>query len=400
MLLISLLNNYWIQIYAFALVLLPPISVGSKNLFCAELLLLPLCFSFVIQVAKDRKLSAPRPLIYVLLSIVVAFIAGMFRGTITDALDMYKDLTPHITYYFTLSGDLIKAIRFGIMFSTPLLVFYFYRNKNPQNLPDTFLSALTMAGILSVGVALLEQFGFIDLGHPREHEWWGNRSYGTFPGPHEASLFYGMFAFRSLLELIKGKAQYRYHLFCLVLFFVGLALTRTISGGIAFSLALFFYGIQKLSMKWRLVILPGFITVAVLAFQFSPFLNNKLYSFLYRVRIWPPWWDYIQEHPWFLFTGLGWSGIVTDNSFGFCLIKGGIFFCVAIFLWVKFLYGFIAPRSHKFLFLFWVASWFPLDSITFWGVGRIMWVLLGLYWVIASCNETPSPGKKCAAHHP
>ncbi|MDZ4677730.1 MAG: hypothetical protein SGI74_09495 [Oligoflexia bacterium] len=359
---------YWILIYAFALILCPPLKIGSKNVFLVELLLFPLLLKLGYALVKGKAKAPPRPLILVWVALLLAFISGLWRQ------ELAKELSLYLTYFyppegdqFRLTTDLTRYVRWTLMFSTPWII---QQTLSAKTLP-TFLRAIYVLVFISACLALFEMGGYINLapyyGYVR-NDFWGTRSYGTAQSPLEASLIYGGVLILLLLNphnLLKTKSTI--YFIAAITYALALIATFGATAFVATAVCIVLWKIKSSSyMKNVFSVLP------------FNFLSLKQANFLTRFELWGKWLAVVPAHPWIVIFGMGFTSLVSDNSLFLMVMYGGFFLLISFLWWLKTCFVKV-PAEFKIFFIFWFISWITLDSVGFWGIGRLAWLLFGFF---------------------
>jgi hypothetical protein len=384
---------YYIIFYAFALCLIPPVEFHGHSIFAAEWGLLPLFILLIFDLMRSfHNLSLPpKGLVVIWIAMGCAFLSGIWRGNLGSEISIYKMIS---TDEFHFARDGVKCLRWIVLFSTPWTVFNtFKRSQDSGDKLDVFKKYLRLFGLISASLGILEVYQLINLqtlGFHHEGLYWTGRLYGTFPSPLEASLFYGLILIFTVCEILNfsGRKNYKYYFLIAssVVFFCALILSE---GGTAFAALIFTFCFYKMNsakkprqtLNWLLIF--AFIMVVLFGalYFYSGESQAKINNFLVRFNTWIKWMKLIPSNPWVLVSGIGFSDIVADDSFFTILIKMGIFGFVTVMIWLKFLFKKVNLNTPiKLLIVFWIISWLTLDSIGFWGIGRAMWMILGLSW--------------------
>lgn len=374
------LNNYksvWLATYVLAIIVLPPLTLNGKSIFWAELLLIPVIIEFLGSGGWRR---FPVSLGWVLGALFVAFFTGLFRGQIGHEISPYWSKPGWETYNdaFSLGRDLTRVIRWALLFSTPVLIGYFFRNSDRTKISEFFLRVFTIAAGLSAVVAILEFLGLFpsQIYHSVTVDW-KQRSYGTFQSPLEASLIYG-----AGLVLTIQRLKRPYELIVVALFLCALMTTYGATAMMA-SLACLpwmIFSRHKTSGKHVALIASIIIFLTLVTFKTILPMNFVLWKFVNfsaRFEFWKKALITFMDHPHFFLTGMGFTSLVMDNSFFLLILLGGFPLFIATFLWMKQLLV-RSPKAFHVILLFWILSFAALDSIGFWGIGRVCWLLLGI----------------------
>lgn len=366
----------WLVIYGIGLVLIPPLHIKEKTIYAAEILLLPLLFMVALEIARGNWRPPPKTLIWLSGALFVAYGAGLLRGN--KALDFSRYWGFHEDA-FTFTQDTTRFIRLLLIFCTPWLLSYFSAKK--ESASKLFFNTVKWCLALSAALALLENAGYISLRemyHPDKFAFfWAGRSYATFASPLEASLMFTAVLIQSVSQINKSKLAQE--LGFLLLLGLGLLLTEGGTGLVASTAGLFYILFQKVPPKRRIPFLAIAAAVLTILFWLTPdqFLLVKTGNFEFRTRTWIKWLHALPSYPHFLLIGMGFTNLVIDNSLLGILVMGGINLLIPFYYWMKNLFLKI-PRIWYPFFLVWGISWLTLDSLTYWGIGRVAWILLGL----------------------
>jgi hypothetical protein len=255
------------------------------------------------------------------------------------------------------------------MFSTPLLVALWFEKESGT---ASFLKATVILGGVSAALSSLEGLGLIELKniYPYPHDInWEGRSYGTFPSPLEASLAYGAIFVASLM--FPG----RWPKLVSALALVALALTHSATGLLAATAGSLVWAITFKKHKQANGLFP------------ASWLQSKWGNFSTRILMWKKWLLLCSDHPLLFLTGMGFTQLVVDNSFLMFFVYGGVILAVAVLYYFKTVLRFTTKISLPLLIV-WFVSWVSLDSVGYWGIGRLCWVLMGL--MIAQKGERSS----------
>lgn len=381
-------GRYWLALYAVALVLCPPIHVREKTLYAAEVLLLaPVLLAFW-EILKGRFVRPPKELVVVWAALSIAYIFGNFRGMAAYEIALHKDLNDIVHERFSWTQDGIRWVRWSVMAGSPwiFLQLHRYMEAGPRSL-DLFVQWLKWSILVSSVISILVWVGLLDLSSIyviRAKGWWIGRSFGTFASPLEAGLVYGLApvlvlcspATRSTLGRLADATLVTVSL-------LSLTITFSVSAWISLFAAAAYFTAKSFTPQRKLVAVTS-ICLAVLfggtaALLFVPetYYISKIVSMSARAQIWTSWLNGLPSRPWSALTGIGFADVSVDNSSIMLLIYGGIGLFVALYFWLRVLLRGAAPIVST-AFLFWLVSWCTLDSIGYWGIGRILWMMLAL----------------------
>ncbi len=374
--------HVFIIVYVVAIVLVPGISVREKTVFAAEILLLPLFILYCWRLCAGKVRLPPKPLLWILLSLMVCFIFGYFRRNVGAEISIYAaELGQDDSFKF--SRDIIKLFRWMGIFSTPWIVSQVFRNDDKnENYLQFFIKSVVVIVFISSLLSLAEHFNLIKLSEIYNYErgkTWSDRSYGTFSSPLEAAMVYGLtlvLTFQIIFEDFREN-----YIFLLVFPSIcfALVLTQSATGFLAAIMGIAFLIFSRLPTKARagVLLLIGLSMAILSLFLPKLWISWKVQNFLSRTLIWKAWLFLIPKHPWFGIAGMGFTNIVIDNSFLFMLVTGGVLLFVAFLSWAARLIKFSDTKIYPLLIV-WMLSWLTLDSVGYWGIGRLGWFALGL----------------------
>lgn len=379
-----MIKKYASPTIALALVLFPSISLFGKNIFFIELITFGLLIYSLASIQRQTNIEFPAELKLVLLAAAIPYIAGMFRQETTGQMLIYK-------YYearddtFSLTQDTIRWLRFTLLFCTPWLISNFIKNEMSQSkFMDSFLKYLVYATAISGVISLIVKFRILNLsfiGLGMKNMEWENRAFGTFTSPQEAGLFFGGIFILLTLDLFhKKQIPSPLEVMSLILIFAGLFSTKTATAfiGVFVTLGVFVFLKTKRQIRILLCIFLTIGLLVALTFTSGSLVIWKFNNLTIRTFIFSQWFETLQQKPIFLITGIGYSSIVTDSSFLFFIIKGGVALTAAIIIWLRFLLKKSGPFFY--FYLYWFCTWLALDSFGFWGIGRLAWILLGVQY--------------------
>jgi len=393
----SLKDNWklwWVVSYAIGLVLIPPIHFHGRLLFSAEWLLIPLFVALAGVVLRGEILSPTRELLFVWCAAFLAFIAGSFRGDLARQISIY-DLKEF--RFFSFKDDGIVFVRSIIIFSTPWFLRNILRNDREKYL-KIFMTAFKISILISAILAILDyqSIGLLNLRNwgytSATYDFWAYRAQGTFFTPIEASFVYGLAAVYLLTgpeplrsqdgtgRPLWGKSYFNLVVLCFALVAMILTHGGTAMGALLICIFLYFVRgrVNKKNISIGIVASLVVISFAGLVLPHD-FFTRKVMDFNYRIATYRNWIKILPSHPLVLLIGLGFSRICSDNNVILLVIQGGIIFLGAVSNWVWLLIRKI-PRELRFMFLFWALTWMSFDTLSFWGIGRICWFLLGLVY--------------------
>lgn len=334
----------------------------------------------IAVVAKDFKLDQiDKRLWLVTLSFVLAFFIGMDRG---DSLvpfnpywggTQYKDFTDR----FNWSRDSIRLARWLLLFSTPALFAQFMKTSKISE--SDVLKVIYWCSLVSGLLAIAEAFSLVHLENWGYYESyfnpnWSRRSYGTFSSPVDAALVYFVLI---LISATKIKTLWPGILVGSVCVFLTQGTTALIFGlvSLAFLFKPNYFEIKKLIVF--LFLFSGSAVFTIWFFSDLQWASIKMGGLYDRLSIWKNLIFAISSNPESLFLGKGFSSFVTDSSYLSLLLMGGLLLFISGFSYISCLCVGLSLKMGPIILL-WVLSWVSLDSMGYWGMGRLGWLLLGL----------------------
>ncbi len=371
----------WLIIYAIAIVLLPPLRAFGKSFYAAEILLTPLIMVFFKNLILKKVGRPPKELIAVGIALTCAFFVGMGRDNFATSIVKYWTFTED---HFSFSKDIIRYFRFLLILSTPWIISQTFPTEHRGNYSELFLKTLKYSLVASVCVAIVEKFGLINLRalyHPDPYAYfWEGRSYATFSSPLESGMFFMAMGIQTLSS-IKSRRKLTDVIIGLVLL-LGFVMSKGGTALVAGLVAVIYLAFIRLNSKNRGIVIGGLVTSCIVFILFLPqqYIAAKSGNVLYRTMAWRAWIMSLPEHPHFAAVGMGFTNMVSDNSFFLFVLIGGLLLLIPVLLWLNKLRKLIPMPCYPF-FIVWVVSWLALDTIAYWGIGRAAWLLLGLFWV-------------------
>jgi hypothetical protein len=387
-------QKIWLAAYAFLLCLFPAIEFHGRSFFAAEWGLIPLILFYTFQKNKSKP---PSYLILVWGTLLVAFVAGIWRGELSNQMTIY---IPTESDVFKLSKDGVRLGRWLVLFSTPWLIKESFLAKPVDDYLDFFRKILRWAAFASAALGILEQVNIltlVNMGYHQVSPFWVGRLYGTFPSPLESSLFYSFVFFDIVVEkfLFMKTAKDSSALLIAPTLFIATLLSRggsaLVSLALAFAILSIFNTKKARSPVAKLLVMGSLFVTLIGLYFLSPVVQGKAYSFLVRFDTWKNWFKILPSHPFIIVTGIGFSNLVVDNSYITLIIKFGLLGFLCIILWLRELSENLTDIWP--LLLFWMISWISLDSIGYWGIGRAMWLILGLASLKTSSDKQRRPKK-------
>ncbi|MCC6276393.1 MAG: hypothetical protein IT289_00605 [Oligoflexia bacterium] len=368
----------FLNTYIVFLCLVPPIRVFNKTIFFSELLLLPL---IALAIVNHSKIRLPKSLGAVWLCLTASFLAGLWRGDLGVTISQY----PMGDDSFRLGQDSIRYVRWLLLFSTPWLV-YSIGAKIPF---EPLFKTLRLSLAASALIAVFEALKLFDptkiYGHASVLGW-ADRVQGPFASPLEASLMFSV----GILLGVEGLLTKKNLILNLILAACSLFALVKSQGGTAFvavsvaaAYLMFKLPTPHRSSPSRRQVLYiflglGAILAVVLAWLPPWIYEQKLANFLIRFSTWGKFLTLCLEKPYVGLVGLGFTGVVGDNSLFLMSIYGGLALLIAAAIWITGLMRNLNTPLLRSLGVLWVLSFFTLDSIGYWGLGRLMWFLLGV----------------------
>jgi hypothetical protein len=374
----------WVTIYAFGLVLFPHIGIAGKQIYAAEWMLLPLLGIVVSTGFRYGWKRPPVELVLLWLGLVVTFAAGYFRENFAARISLYVDIAGIQEERFQWGQDAIRWVRWTLLFSLPWLMSQLAPLRiSVIALKSRFLDALKIAVLISAFLTITEWTEWFDLASlygPNRHPlWWSDRSFGTFASPLEASLVYALMPILVVTEDQRaGTRGFVFKALVIIASLFALAFTRGTSAACALVATLGYFVYLRSSSTTRKIWVGLTLSAVVSVFIFVPqdYLFEKLVSLHNRTRIWLAWIYLLKDFPRAALTGIGFANVTIDNSAIMMLVVGGLAWFVPAYLWLrKLVVG--ATADLRYAFIFWIFSWCTLDSIGYWGIGRILWMMIG-----------------------
>lgn len=368
--------------YGAASILVPPIKIHGKDIFLAEVFLVPLFVYVLLKFLKKPEWKVEPNLLLLVFAVLISFLSGLYREQTANDITVYN--WGNFDDGFSLGKDGIKALHWLGMFATPLFVWRAFRLvEDRDKLLTVFLDWVIFFSAISGFLAIVDHYGLIKLSNiyaSAKYSNWEGRAFGTFVSPLEASLVYAS-TFCSAAQRSFAEREFRW-LRILYLPILGYALILTQSAtaliGVVLGIGFIFY--QRLPRTLRKHVLI-FIALLILLFAVTlppGWLSVKIGNFSVRLLMWTKWVTHIPSHPWFAITGMGFTSLVVDNSFILLLVYGGLVLFIFFFKWF---FNVLRNMNYDPLcpyLIIWIFSWLTLDSLGYWGLGRICWFASGL----------------------
>jgi hypothetical protein len=362
---------------------LPPVHWHGKTFFWAEISLIPFAIEFLkFHGPLNWAKATPTALKYTIGACLIALFAGLFRGEDAQRMSIY----PMAVSDAFSKQDLVVFLRWIILFATPFIVgqsFSTAQRRVRENLAETFVKTLGVCVFIAACAAVAEKFGtnlFVNLGyHDQPPEQWLGRSYGPFVTPLEAGLVFAAAIMFCVSSSLKRRVLSWPIAILGLTSALALIFTHTGTAVIALALTLFFIGVTHASKKVAWFVVTGVFACSIMLVSVAPheFLRLKFHDLIIRADTWKHWLAFLPSKPWYAIIGIGWSRLISDNSYLLLLMKGGVILLGAVLLWVKDLWRTL-PAELKPIYLFWLLTWLTLDSIGYWASGRALWMLWGL----------------------
>lgn len=348
---------------------------------------------------KGQLFSPPKALVLTWVGIAMAYVSGIFRGNIAYEIIIYKSLTSPEEQSFHAVQDAIRCFHWLLLISTPWLISQLKLIADDSDPVNTFLKWVRWTIFVSAIAAVLDHWSWIDLSkvypYPHYNNWWTSRTYGTLPSPLEAGLVYafgvlsGVIGLKDSVKTTHVLIQKTNLNLTLQIFISAAALIYT-QGQVAEICCLVAVAavlLQDLSMthKRKFAFLSLILGVTGVSIAIAFGFHLKVEAVAKRTITWAWWIQQVVLFPRILFTGIGFSAVYVDNSSLWVLITGGLALCVPLLMWFDLLLKKVT-RDFQPLFLFWVLTWLGLDSLSYWGIGRIMIALVSFYLP----KETPA----------
>jgi hypothetical protein len=374
----------WVNLYAFGLVLFPHLSIAGKQVYAAEWMLLPFLGIVATTWFRHGWKRPPLELVLVWLGLAITFSAGYFRENFASRISLYVDLGAIQEERFHWGQDGIRWIRWTLLFSLPWILSQLAPLRGSAVILKTrFLDSLKIAVFFSALLTIAEWAGWINLvsfyAPNRQPHWWTDRSFGTFASPLEAGLVYALIPILIATEDRRGGTRGAvFKGLVTATSLLALACTHGVSAASALVITVGWFAYNRSSRTSRTLLVGLILSViaSVIIFVDHDSIFERLGSLHNRARIWNAWIKVVQDQPWAALTGIGFANVTIDNSALLILASGGIAWFVPTYLWLKRTIRDVTP-DLRYAFFFWVLSWFTLDSIGYWGIGRILWMMIG-----------------------